>query len=189
MVGLCDYNPFGLALLMTYRFATVNSAFEGVGHETPSLRWLGLRRAHVLKLKSADATTSATAMPDPCSSFLFTGPFASSSPSSVSNDNMVVESGVAPCTPSRDYEQCSYPQSTPTNEFGTLKRKHFDSGLYSQRDTSVLLIPFQTDALMQSMTMIDRRKIRAMLASDMFKTLPHEYSVELVNMQNGTFTC
>jgi len=171
-VGLCDYNPFGVALLMTYRFATVSSAFEGIGHETPTLRWLGLRRVHVLKLKSAVDTNN--------------------------NDNSVLSaatslsaSEVKQYTPCRDYELSSHSLSPPpptttarTNEIGTLKRKHMDT----QRDTytSNAVHPFQTDALMQSMTMVDHRKIRSMLASEMFMTeLPQAYSDELVHMQNG----
>jgi len=174
-VGLCDYNPFGVALLMTYRFATVSSAFEGIGHETPTLRWLGLRRAHVLKLKSAVDTNN--------------------------NDNSVLSaatslsgSEVKQYTPCRDFELSSHSLSPPTpttatttastNEIGTLKRKYVDT--HRDTYTSNVVHPFQTDALMQSMTMVDYRKIRSMLASEMFMTeLPQAYSDELIHMQNG----
>jgi hypothetical protein len=41
VVGLCDFNPFGAALLLSYRFAASSSAasaFEGRGLQTHALR-------------------------------------------------------------------------------------------------------------------------------------------------------
>ena len=35
VVGLCDYNPHGLALLLTYRFPSAASLFEGEGLQVP----------------------------------------------------------------------------------------------------------------------------------------------------------
>lgn len=171
MVGLCDYNPFGLALLMTYRFATVGSAFEGSGHETPSLRWLGLRRSHVLKLKSTGNMKSAS----------------QSSPS----DCRVSESSVTDNTiiPSKS-GLCDDMLSIQTNKGLSSKRKYDDKSTVvclNTRDTFVMA-HFQTDTMMQPLSVTDHRKIKSMLTSKMFKALPREYSAELVNMKNGTLT-
>jgi meiotic recombination protein SPO11 len=50
LVGLCDHNPYGLALLLSYRFSSVATAFEGLGLQAHALRWLGLRYDHVKAL-------------------------------------------------------------------------------------------------------------------------------------------
>lgn len=40
--GLCDYNPYGLALLLTFKLGSRAKAFEGSEWKCPTLRWLGL---------------------------------------------------------------------------------------------------------------------------------------------------
>lgn len=161
MVGLCDYNPFGLALLLTYRFATASSAFEGVGHETPGLCWLGLRRAHVVKLLHrsdgvADRLSPSVALTES----------ADPTPSAATPTNA---SG-------------SVDDSDHLAEAGTLKRSRV---VASFTDTRLDFVPGQKDTLMQSLSAVDRRKIRSMLASDILKSLPVEYSMELNCMRNG----
>jgi hypothetical protein len=42
-VGLCDYNPFGASLLLSYKYASsasAASAFEGSGLQTKKLRYI-----------------------------------------------------------------------------------------------------------------------------------------------------
>ena len=51
VVGLCDYNPYGLALLLTYRFQSEGkSRYESSGYQTSGLKWLGLRHHHLQQL-------------------------------------------------------------------------------------------------------------------------------------------
>lgn len=38
VIGICDYNPHGAALLLTYRFPSAASAFEGEDTQTENLR-------------------------------------------------------------------------------------------------------------------------------------------------------
>lgn len=57
VVGLCDYNPQGLALLLTYRMCSVSSSFEARGLQVP-LRWLGLRQRHITALSRGDSPSS-----------------------------------------------------------------------------------------------------------------------------------
>jgi DNA topoisomerase VI subunit A len=38
VIGLCDYNPFGAALLMTYKVGSKTMALEGFGHQTSRLK-------------------------------------------------------------------------------------------------------------------------------------------------------
>ena len=51
--ALTDYNPHGIALMLTYKHGSANHALE---HEacTPSLQWLGLRSKDVLRSRSHD---------------------------------------------------------------------------------------------------------------------------------------
>lgn len=51
VLGLCDFNPFGLALLLTYKFGSKNMSLEGDGLSVPSLKWLGFRSAQVKSLE------------------------------------------------------------------------------------------------------------------------------------------
>ena len=61
VVGLCDYNPYGVALLLSYRFASQASAYEGEGLQADDLKWLGLRPSQmdVLREESGFDETSA----------------------------------------------------------------------------------------------------------------------------------
>ena len=49
-IGLADYNAYGLALLLTFRFGSMASRFEGEGLRV-DLKWLGLRGKHVEELQ------------------------------------------------------------------------------------------------------------------------------------------
>jgi len=53
VLGVCDYNPYGLALLLTYRLLSKGTILEGQGFQA-SLRWLGLRHKHVVALPFDD---------------------------------------------------------------------------------------------------------------------------------------
>jgi DNA topoisomerase VI subunit A len=45
VVGICDYNPHGLEILLNFRCGSQGSAFDGLGLEV-DLQWLGLRSVH-----------------------------------------------------------------------------------------------------------------------------------------------
>jgi meiotic recombination protein SPO11 len=49
VVGLCDYNPYGIALLLTYKFPSKSTAFEGLGLQAEELKWLGLRPSQMME--------------------------------------------------------------------------------------------------------------------------------------------
>jgi hypothetical protein len=49
VVGLCDYNPHGLALLLTYRFPSKASIFEGEGMYS-DLKWCAMRGETLRKM-------------------------------------------------------------------------------------------------------------------------------------------
>jgi len=51
-VGICDYNSYGLAVLLTYRLPTKAMRFEGEGFTVDCLRWLGLRREAAEELQA-----------------------------------------------------------------------------------------------------------------------------------------
>ena len=51
VLGLCDFNPYGLALLLTYKFGSKNMSLEGDGLSIPSLKVLGLRSAQLQTLQ------------------------------------------------------------------------------------------------------------------------------------------
>ena len=52
VVGLCDYNPYGIALLLTYRFPSKSTAFEGLGLQADELKWLGLRPSQMVDIRN-----------------------------------------------------------------------------------------------------------------------------------------
>ena len=51
-VGVCDYNPHGLALLLTYKATSrmSKSRFETSDVTTDAVKWLGLRSAHMQEI-------------------------------------------------------------------------------------------------------------------------------------------
>lgn len=53
--GLCDWNPFGLSLLLTYRCGSVHMGIEAYKYAVP-IRWLGL---HYDDIMSIDVPASA----------------------------------------------------------------------------------------------------------------------------------
>ena len=61
VVGLCDYNPYGVALLLSYRFASQASAFEGEGLQADDLKWLGLRPSQIDTLRDEGSFDEASA--------------------------------------------------------------------------------------------------------------------------------
>ena len=61
VVGLCDYNPYGIALLLSYRFSSQASAFEGLGFQTEELKWLGLRSSQIDTMRSDSSFDEASA--------------------------------------------------------------------------------------------------------------------------------
>eukprot|EP01032_Pedospumella_encystans_P014005 gene14005-16102_t len=69
VVGLCDYNPHGLALLLTYRFPSVSSEFESQGLQA-DIRWLGLRAVHIREFSERSATNNIAAATTPTASTL-----------------------------------------------------------------------------------------------------------------------
>jgi len=54
--GLCDWNPFGLALLLTYKLGSATGGDEAEQYAVPELSWLGLHAA----------TIDAKALPKEC---------------------------------------------------------------------------------------------------------------------------
>jgi hypothetical protein len=56
VLGICDYNAYGLALLLSYRFGSSSSAntVEARGLYAPTMKWLGLRRAHLNAILQAN---------------------------------------------------------------------------------------------------------------------------------------
>ena len=51
---MCDYNPYGLSLLITYRVGSIAKAFEGKGLQTECFKWIGLRSHHIDELNLDD---------------------------------------------------------------------------------------------------------------------------------------
>ena len=49
--GLCDWNPFGLALLLSYKIGSVTGGAEASRYAVPSMAWLGLRAAQIDRLQ------------------------------------------------------------------------------------------------------------------------------------------
>lgn len=45
--GLCDWNPFGLALLLTYKLGSAKGGDEAAAYAVPTLAWLGLHAATI----------------------------------------------------------------------------------------------------------------------------------------------
>ncbi|KAG5481984.1 hypothetical protein LSCM1_05697 [Leishmania martiniquensis] len=68
VVGLVDYNPYGLAILAAYRWAATFDALpagsapmESRYYAVPALRWLGMRTAHVTRvIEKRDSDTAST---------------------------------------------------------------------------------------------------------------------------------
>ena len=52
VAGLCDYNSYGLSVLLTYRLPSRATRFEAEGFAVGQLRWLGLRRDTVEALRA-----------------------------------------------------------------------------------------------------------------------------------------
>lgn len=52
LVGLTDYNSYGLAVLLTYRLPTKVMHYEAEGLQAHELHWLGLRHAHIEYLQT-----------------------------------------------------------------------------------------------------------------------------------------
>lgn len=50
VLGLCDYNSYGLAVLLCYKLPTATMRFEARGLQCPDLHWLGLRTPHIDKM-------------------------------------------------------------------------------------------------------------------------------------------
>ena len=48
--GICDYNPHGLSLLLTYKLGSMNTNFEAEGFKAERLKWLGLRTDQISSL-------------------------------------------------------------------------------------------------------------------------------------------
>jgi meiotic recombination protein SPO11 len=61
VVGLCDYNPYGIALLLSYRFSSQASAFEGLGLQAEGLKWLGLRSSQIDTMRNDSSFDEASA--------------------------------------------------------------------------------------------------------------------------------
>jgi len=55
VVGLCDYNSYGLAVLLTYRLPSRATRFESEGFTVDDLKWVGLRRSAIEELQSAES--------------------------------------------------------------------------------------------------------------------------------------
>jgi len=49
VLGICDYNPHGLALILCFRLQSPTTAFEAAGFQS-NIRWLGLRSNHIKNL-------------------------------------------------------------------------------------------------------------------------------------------
>ena len=47
VVGLCDWNPFGLGVLLTYKYGSPRFALDETQWCVPALKWLGMRREDV----------------------------------------------------------------------------------------------------------------------------------------------
>lgn len=50
VLGLCDYNSYGLAVLLCYKLPTETMRFEARGLQCQELHWLGLRTPHIEKM-------------------------------------------------------------------------------------------------------------------------------------------
>ena len=55
--GLCDWNPFGLALLLSYKIGSAAGGAEASRYAVPCMAWLGLRAAQIDRLESESGTT------------------------------------------------------------------------------------------------------------------------------------
>mmetsp|Transcript_11922 Transcript_11922/g.18026 ORF Transcript_11922/g.18026 Transcript_11922/m.18026 type:complete len:363 (-) Transcript_11922:117-1205(-) len=51
VIGICDFNPCGVGLLLTYKFGSISMAFEGRGLEVYRLQWMAMRWQHVEHLR------------------------------------------------------------------------------------------------------------------------------------------
>ncbi|AIN96934.1 DNA topoisomerase, putative [Leishmania panamensis] len=68
VIGLVDYNPHGLAILAAYRWATASDALtvgsasmvESHYYAAPTLRWLGVRTAHVSRVMEKTESDNAS---------------------------------------------------------------------------------------------------------------------------------
>ncbi|KAF0692654.1 Aste57867_16293 [Aphanomyces stellatus] len=49
VLGLCDCNPFGLSILLTYKLGSARMPLDAM-HYTVDIRWIGLRPSHVPQL-------------------------------------------------------------------------------------------------------------------------------------------
>lgn len=51
VLGVCDWNPHGLDLLLVYKSGSRNTALDDGAFTTPQLKWLGPHLADVLRLR------------------------------------------------------------------------------------------------------------------------------------------
>jgi meiotic recombination protein SPO11 len=54
VLGICDFNPHGIALLLTYKFGSKSMNFESEGFEVSRLKWLGLRMKQLEEMNLDD---------------------------------------------------------------------------------------------------------------------------------------
>lgn len=64
VLGLADYNPFGVELLLTYKFGSRSMSWEGANYHVPDLRWLGLRAGQVYDSEVADTSFETLSVVD-----------------------------------------------------------------------------------------------------------------------------
>jgi len=54
VLGLSDYNPFGCSIMLTYKFDSKTSSYEGQGLSVDTLYWIGLRTHHVQTMQEKE---------------------------------------------------------------------------------------------------------------------------------------
>lgn len=55
VLGICDFNPHGVSLLLTYKFGSNSMSFEGEGFEVKQLKWVGLRMKQLQEIDLHDS--------------------------------------------------------------------------------------------------------------------------------------